>query len=68
MDFEVAAKRACETKLEDAKSKFPNVEEGNLPFICMDLVYQYTLLVEGFGKFARCTKVGLVMLVVLCKI
>ncbi|XP_054807664.1 apyrase 2-like [Prosopis cineraria] len=49
VDFEDAAKRACETKLEDAKSTYPSVEEGNLPFICMDLVYQYTLLVDGFG-------------------
>ncbi|KAJ7971825.1 Apyrase-like protein [Quillaja saponaria] len=49
VDFEDAAKRACETKLEDAKSTYPHVEDGNLPFICMDLVYQYTLLVDGFG-------------------
>uniref|UniRef100_A0A2P2M7Z2 Adenosine diphosphatase n=2 Tax=Rhizophora mucronata TaxID=61149 RepID=A0A2P2M7Z2_RHIMU len=48
-DFEEAAKRACETKLEDAKSTYPGVEEGNLPYLCMDLVYQYTLLVDGFG-------------------
>lgn len=52
MDFKHAAKRACETKLQDAKSAYPHVEEGNLPFICMDLVYQYTLLVDGFGRFA----------------
>ncbi|KAK4282151.1 hypothetical protein QN277_013561 [Acacia crassicarpa] len=49
VDFEEAAKRACETKLEDAKSTYHSVGEGNLPFICMDLVYQYTLLVDGFG-------------------
>ncbi|XP_002525470.2 apyrase 2 [Ricinus communis] len=48
-DFEEAAKRACETKLENAKSTYPHVEEGNLPYLCMDLVYQYTLLVDGFG-------------------
>lgn len=51
MDFEKAAKLACQTKLEDAKSTYPNVEEGNLPYLCMDLVYQYTLLVFGFGRF-----------------
>ncbi|XP_004511658.1 apyrase 2-like [Cicer arietinum] len=48
-DFEDTAKRACQTKLEDAKSIYPHVEEGNLPYLCLDLVYQYTLLVVGFG-------------------
>ena len=48
--FEEAAKRACETKLVDAKHIYPHVDEANLPFLCMDLVYQYTLLVEGFGR------------------
>ncbi|KAL9431503.1 hypothetical protein AB3S75_026649 [Citrus x aurantiifolia] len=48
-DFESAAKRACQTKLEDAKSIYPRVDESNLPYICMDLVYQHALLVVGFG-------------------
>lgn len=48
-DFEEAAKRACQTKLEDAKSTYPHVDKDNLPYLCMDLVYQYTLLVDGFG-------------------
>ncbi|KAL3642236.1 Apyrase 2 [Castilleja foliolosa] len=48
-DFEDAAKRACETRLEDAKSIYPRVESDNLPYLCMDLVYQFTLLVDGFG-------------------
>ncbi|WCJ43691.1 Ectonucleoside triphosphate diphosphohydrolase 5 [Euphorbia peplus] len=48
-DFEEAAKRACETKLENAQSTYPGVGEKNLPFLCMDLVYQYTLLVDGFA-------------------
>ncbi|MED6143961.1 Apyrase 2 [Stylosanthes scabra] len=50
-DFEDAAKKACQTKLEDAKSSYPHTEDGNLPYICMDLVYQYTLLVDGFGIY-----------------
>nr|AFK40353.1 unknown [Medicago truncatula] len=50
-DFEDAAKQACQTKLENAKSTYPRVEEGNLPYLCMDLVYQYTLLVDGFGIY-----------------
>jgi apyrase len=49
-EFEEAAKRACETKLADAKSLYRRVEEGNLPYLCMDLMYQYILLVEGFGR------------------
>ncbi|XAR68680.1 Apyrase [Bertholletia excelsa] len=49
VDFEEAAKRACQTNLEDAKATYPHVEEGNLPYLCMDLVYQFTLLVDGFG-------------------
>ncbi|GAB4854078.1 Apyrase 2 [Ancistrocladus abbreviatus] len=48
-DFADAANRACAMKLNDAKSVYPNVEEDNLPYLCMDLVYQFTLLVDGFG-------------------
>ncbi|RDX80468.1 Apyrase 2, partial [Mucuna pruriens] len=50
-DFEDAAKQACQTKIENAKSTYPHVDEGNLPYLCMDLVYQYTLLVDGFGIY-----------------
>ncbi|KAK7380663.1 hypothetical protein VNO78_33178 [Psophocarpus tetragonolobus] len=49
VDFEAAAKQVCRTKLEDVKSHYPLVEEGNRPYLCMDLIYQYTLLVVGFG-------------------
>lgn len=49
-DYESAANRACATGLEGAKSEFPRVEADNLPYLCMDLVYQYTLLVDGFGE------------------
>ena len=49
VDFEAAAKQACKMKLEDAKSTYTRVDEGNLSYLCMDLVYQYTLLVNGFG-------------------
>ena len=50
-EFEDAAKRACGSNLEEAKKIYPRVEEGNLPYLCMDLVYQYTLLIDGFGMF-----------------
>lgn len=48
-DFEEAAKKACEASYEDAGKSFPNVEKDNLPYLCMDLTYQYTLLVDGFA-------------------
>lgn len=51
VDFEKAANKACNMRMEEGKSKFPHVEEDNLPYLCLDLVYQYTLLVDGFGKF-----------------
>ncbi|KAJ1404637.1 Nucleoside phosphatase GDA1/CD39 [Sesbania bispinosa] len=50
VDLESEAKRACKTKLGDAKSIYPLLAENILPYVCMDLVYQYTLLVEGFGR------------------
>ncbi|OIT19058.1 putative apyrase 1 [Nicotiana attenuata] len=53
IDFESAARRACDTRIDDAKATFPRVDPDNLPFLCMDLVYQYTLLVDGFGLDAR---------------
>ncbi|KAM0024778.1 putative apyrase [Helianthus debilis subsp. tardiflorus] len=37
-DFKVAAKHACETTFEDAKSTYPNVDPDDLPYLCMDLV------------------------------
>ncbi|VVA96409.1 unnamed protein product [Arabis nemorensis] len=49
LDFEKAANQACSMKMNEGKSKFPHVEEDNLPYLCLDLVYQYTLLVDGFG-------------------
>ncbi|KAK6772844.1 hypothetical protein RDI58_028082 [Solanum bulbocastanum] len=44
-----AAKVACQTKATDVKSAFPQTQDKNIPYLCMDLVYQYTLLVDGFG-------------------
>ncbi|XP_010921280.1 probable apyrase 1 [Elaeis guineensis] len=48
-DFEKAAKRACKLNVDDAKVTYSRVSVENLPFLCMDLVYQYTLLVDGFA-------------------
>ncbi|XP_031494383.1 apyrase 1-like isoform X2 [Nymphaea colorata] len=48
-DFEVAAKKVCKTTLKDAADEYTKVDENHLPYLCMDLAYQYTLLVDGFG-------------------
>ncbi|KAF3327295.1 apyrase 3 [Carex littledalei] len=49
-DFKRAAAVTCALKSqEEASTKYPNVWTSNLPFVCMDLVYQYTLLTSGFG-------------------
>ncbi|KAL6870615.1 hypothetical protein ACP4OV_014463 [Aristida adscensionis] len=47
--FGASAEKACQLSVEDAKIAYPNVEEGDVPYLCMDLTYQYTLLVDGFG-------------------
>ena len=48
-DFEEAARRACKLNVKDAQAIYPDVSEENIPYLCIDLVYQYTLLVDGFG-------------------
>ncbi|KAG0460847.1 hypothetical protein HPP92_021144 [Vanilla planifolia] len=48
-DFEEAAKRACKLNVDEAKAIYTNVADDNLPYLCMDLVYQFTLLIDGFG-------------------
>ncbi|KAG6481264.1 hypothetical protein ZIOFF_057860 [Zingiber officinale] len=48
-DFEDAAKRACKLNFNVAKATYPRVHYENLPYLCMDLVYQFTLLVDGFA-------------------
>ena len=52
VDFKNAAKQACETKFEDVTSTYPLISKRRLPYVCMDLTYQYTLLVDGFGTIA----------------
>ncbi|RWW71674.1 hypothetical protein BHE74_00020566 [Ensete ventricosum] len=49
-DFKEAAKHACKVTMNNVETKYPNVRKNDLPYVCMDVVYQYTLLVNGFGK------------------
>ncbi|KAL0352638.1 UNVERIFIED_CONTAM: putative apyrase 1 [Sesamum angustifolium] len=44
-----AAKRACTANVDNINSTFPLVGKRDVPFLCMDLVYEYMLLVDGFG-------------------
>ncbi|OEL19028.1 putative apyrase 2 [Dichanthelium oligosanthes] len=52
-DFEKAAKSACKLSVKDVEAAYPSVQKDNIPYICLDLVYQYTLLVDGFGVDAN---------------
>ncbi|XP_028778152.1 nucleoside-triphosphatase-like [Neltuma alba] len=49
IDYKITAELACKTTYEEAKTTFPHNAEDVLAYTCMDLVYQYTLLVDGFG-------------------
>ncbi|XP_073008731.1 probable apyrase 2 [Typha latifolia] len=48
-DFAKAARTVCKMSLEEAGAAYPKVGNVDLPYLCMDLVYEYTLLVDGFG-------------------
>ncbi|CAM0144634.1 unnamed protein product [Urochloa decumbens] len=47
--FRIAARKACRLGVEKVKVAFPKIEDANVPYLCLDLTYQYTLLVDGFG-------------------
>ncbi|KAJ4804030.1 Ectonucleoside triphosphate diphosphohydrolase 5 [Rhynchospora pubera] len=50
LEYEEVAKVACGAKsLEEAHNLFPIVPAFDLPYLCMDLVYVYSILVDGFG-------------------
>ncbi|PAN41760.1 hypothetical protein PAHAL_8G068700 [Panicum hallii] len=47
--FMAAAKKACQLDVKKAKVTYPDIGDTDLPYLCMDLTYKYTLLVDGFG-------------------
>ncbi|CAM6099657.1 unnamed protein product [Calypogeia fissa] len=47
--FEDAAKDVCGTSSEEVESKYPGIQASDRAYICMDLLYEYVLLVDGFG-------------------
>jgi apyrase len=51
--FRAAAKKACRFDVNRAKVAYPDVSDSDVPYLCMDLTYTYTLLVDGFGKLHR---------------
>ncbi|CAD6254302.1 unnamed protein product [Miscanthus lutarioriparius] len=44
-----AAKKVCQLDVKKAKVDYPNISDSDVPYLCMDLTYTYTLLVDGFG-------------------
>lgn len=51
MDLENLVKKACGKTFEDAISSYPLLSKERVTFVCMDITYQYALLVDGFGRF-----------------
>ncbi|KAJ3684286.1 hypothetical protein LUZ61_013450 [Rhynchospora tenuis] len=50
LEYEKVAKVSCAAKSpEEAHNLFPGVPLFELPYLCMDLVYIYAVLVDGFG-------------------
>ncbi|KAM3373330.1 hypothetical protein ACQJBY_020004 [Aegilops geniculata] len=47
--YRAAAEKICTLSLEEAKVAYPKARATDVPYLCMDLVYQYSLLVDGFG-------------------
>ncbi|BAF27467.2 Os11g0125900 [Oryza sativa Japonica Group] len=44
--FKAVAEKACKLSVKEAKVEYPNVRDH--AYLCMDLIYEYSLLVDGF--------------------
>uniref|UniRef100_A0A0D9XNL1 Apyrase n=1 Tax=Leersia perrieri TaxID=77586 RepID=A0A0D9XNL1_9ORYZ len=49
--YKDAAEKVCRLSVQEAKAAYPRARDH--AYLCMDLIYQYTLLVDGFGLEAR---------------
>lgn len=58
-DFEEAAKKICSLSIKELGEEYPDVPADTRKFLCMDLTYQYSLLVTGF-QVDPSTKITLV--------
>nr|CAB3505145.1 unnamed protein product [Digitaria exilis] len=47
--FRAIARKVCQLSVKSAKLSYPEIRDNDVPYMCMDLTYQYTLLVDGFG-------------------
>ena len=48
-DFETFGRKVCPLGVDEIQELYPSVAENDRPYFCLDLVYEYTLLVDGFG-------------------
>ena len=49
VDFESFGRKLCSLDVGDIGEHYPTIDENDRAYLCMDLVYEYGLLVEGFG-------------------
>ncbi|MCO5614633.1 hypothetical protein L7F22_068917 [Adiantum nelumboides] len=52
-DFAKLARRVCKLDVERIAKFYPSLDEEDRPYFCLDLTYEYALLVEGFGLHKR---------------
>ena len=48
--YHKAAGEVCQTSVEEVTVKFEGVESKDAPYLCLDVVYQHTLLTKGLGE------------------